>query len=336
MSAPGSTVRSRRAVVTFVLLAVASCGAPSPSAFTEAQARAYLETRRFEATPEDLLRAVNEDALDVVAALLAVGVDPDELPGRALSSAARQGRIEMLELLLDGGADPNLGDAERQNAVTAAVIHNQRDAVDLLLARGADLRRAVQPGESPLLYAVDQGIAERLLAAGAEVDARDVRGGTALMGAVMLGDREMVDLLLDHGADAKAIDSVGRSAMLYAAVFHFTDIQERLLEAGADRLPPREVAMREHASYVGRYGDASGSVLQIVAEPGRLLLVERDNKGQPYANELLPLSATRFYRANDPGAVIFEMRLEDGRVTGLAHTQMKGWATFTRLADDPA
>jgi hypothetical protein len=94
--------------------------------------------------------------------------------------------------------------------------------------------------------------------------------------------------------------------------------------------------MREHGSYVGRYGDASGSILQIVAEPGRLLLIERDANGHLFANDLMPLSTTRFYRANDPGAVIFEMRVEDGRVTALAHTAMAGWATFPRIADDPA
>ncbi len=72
---------------------------------------------------------------------------------------------------------------------------------------------------------------------------------------------------------------------------------------------------------------------QIVADPGRLLLIERGTDGLLFANELVPLSATRFYRSNDPGAVIFEMRLEDGRVTGLAHTDYSGWATFPRLED---
>jgi ankyrin repeat protein len=336
VSARASTVHASRAVIAAALLAATSCGAPSPSAYTVEQARAYVAARGFEAAPEELLRAVDGDALDVVAALLALGVDPDALGGRALSSAAREGRIEMLELLLDGGADPNLGRADRQNAVAAAVIHHQREAVEVLLERGADLRSAQRPGESPLLYAVDVGIAERLLDGGADVDARDARGGTALMGAVMVGDRAMVDLLLARGADPDATDSAGRTALLYATVLRFSEIQERLLGAGADRLPSPEVAMHEHGSYVGRYGDASGSILQIVAEPGRLLLIERDAKGLLFANELRPLSPTRFYRANDPGAVIYEMRVEDGRVTSLAHTAISGWASFARLADDPA
>jgi ankyrin repeat protein len=272
----------------------------------------------------------------VVAALLALDVDPDALKGRALASAAREGRVEMIDLLLDGGADPNLSGAESRDAVAAAVIHGQREAVDLLLERGADVRGKTKPGESPLIFAVDAAIAQRLLDAGAAVDARDLRGGTPLMGAAMVGDRAMVDLLLERGADPDATDSVGRTALLYASLFRFSDIAERLLEAGADRLPSPAVALRAHASYVGRYGDETGSVLQIVAEPGRLLLVESDTRGQLFANELLPLSPTRFYRANDPGAVIFEMKVEDGRVTGLQYTLISGWATLTRLADKPA
>jgi hypothetical protein len=318
------------------LLASSSCGGPRPAPSTEARSRAFVEARGFALTPEDLLRAVDDDALDVVGALLALGLDPDALEGRALASAARSGRIEMLRLLLDAGADPNLGAAARQTPLAAAVIHHQRKAVELLIDRGAEPGRDPQFGEPPLLFAVDIEIAERLLDAGAQVDARDGRGGTALMGAVMIGDLPMVELLLERHADPDATDAVGRTALLYATALRFTEIQERLLAAGAAGLPGPEVAIGAHSSYVGRYGNAAGLVYQIVADPGRLLLVERDSGGLLFANELVPLSATRFYRANDPGTVLFELRLEDGRVTGLAHTEYSGWATFERLENDPA
>ena len=112
------------------------------------------------------------------------------------------------------------------------------------------------------------------------------------------------------------------------AIFRFAALEERLLVAGATRLPAREAAIRAFESYVGRYGDETGTLYQIVADPGRMLLIERGSDGFLFANELVPLSATRFYRSNDPGAVIFEVRLEEGRVTGLARTEYSGWATF--------
>ncbi|HEX2463260.1 MAG TPA: ankyrin repeat domain-containing protein [Thermoanaerobaculia bacterium] len=313
------------------MLLTIGCGRPTPSSYTEAEARTFLAARGFEPTTADLARAVDEDALDVVAALLALGLDPDAFEGRALASAARAGRLEMMRLLLDAGADPNLGGADHQGALAVAVIHHQREAVDLLIDQGADVRADPQAGDPPLLFAVDLEIAERLLDAGAPVDARDARGGTALMGAIMVGDLDMVDLLLERNADPDATDTAGRSAMLYATLFRSPAIQERLLAAGADRLPSRDVAIGAFESYVGRYGDPDGTLYQIVANPGRLLLIERGADGLLFTNELVPLSATRFFRANDPGAIIFEIRLEDGRVTGLAHTEHSGWVTFPRL-----
>ena len=324
------------AVLAATLLAALSCDGLKPAAFTEAEARAFLEARRFEPTPADLARAVNEDALDVVAALFALGLDPDALDGRALTSAAAAGRLEMLRLLLDAGVDPNLSGANNQTALAAAVIHHQAEAVDLLLDRGAKAGGDPQSGEPPLLFAVDAEIAERLLDAGAPVDARDARGGTALMGAIMVGDVALVDLLLERNADPDATDDAGRSALLYATLFRFAALEERLLAAGATRLPPPEAAIGAYESYVGRYGDETGMLFQIVANPGRMLLIERGADGLLFANELVPLSATRFYRSNDPGAVIFEVRLEEGRVTGLAHTEYSGWASFPKLENGPS
>jgi hypothetical protein len=330
-----TAARVKVVVLAGALLAATGCSGPRPAAYSEAEARTFVEVRGFEPTPEDFVRAVDTDALDVVAALLALGLDPDA-EGRALASAARAGRLEMLRLLLDAGADPNLSTRNNQTALAAAVIHHRREAVDLLLDRGANVGGNPQTGDPPLLFAVDIEIARRLLDAGAPVDARDARGGTALMGAVMVGDLALVNLLLERNADADATDTAGRSALLYATVFRFTAIQERLLAAGADRLPRPEVAIGALESYVGRYGDEAGTLFQIVANPGRLLLIERSTDGLLFASELVPLSATRFYRANDPGAVIFEIRLEDGRVTGLAHTEYSGWATFPRLENGAA
>jgi ankyrin repeat protein len=332
--APAS--RLKAAALAATLLAALSCDGLEPGAFTEAEARAFLEARRFQPTPADLARAVNEDALDVVAAQLALGLDPDALEGRALASAARAGRLEMLRLLLDAGADPNLGGAGNQTALAAAVIHHQDAAVDLLLDRGAKAGGDPRSGVPPLLFALDVEIAERLLDAGAPVDARDARGGTALMGAVLIGDADLVDLLLERNADPDATDSAGRSALLYATILRFAALEERLLAAGATRLPAPEAVIRAFEAYVGRYGDETGTLYQIVANPGRMLLIERGANGRLFANELVPLSATRFYRSNDPGAVIFEVRLEEGRVTGLAHTDYSGWATFPKLESGPS
>ena len=157
------------------------------------------------------------------------------------------------------------------------------------------------------------------------------------MGAVMVGDLALVDLLLERNADPDATDAAGRSALLYATRLSFRR------HPGATARRRSRPDCRRPKSRSARSSPTSAATAtrpersyQIVANPGRLLLIERGTDGLLFATELVPLSATRFYRANDPGAVIFEIRLEDGRVTGLAHTEYSGWATFPRLENDPS
>src|SRR5688572_18416244 len=323
-----------------LLLGSTACGGPQPSDFTEATARAYLDARGISATPDDLVRAVGTDALDLAAAILAAGVSPDALEGLPLAVAARLGHLEMLHLLLDAGADPNRSGPRGQTPLALAVIHRQDETIDLLLEAGANPDGGSQSSTRPLLFAIDAEVAERLLQAGASVDARDTNGGTALMNAAILGDSALVDLLLEHRADVNATDKAGRPALLYATVARYGEIRKRLLAAGADPLPGHEIARSGYTSFLGRYGEPGGPQYEIVADPGMLLLVEQGPDGLLFAAELAPLSPARFYRSNDPGATIFELRIEDGRVTALARMQSSTWEVFPRVdasaADRPS
>ena len=59
-------------------------------------------------------------------------------------------------------------------------------------------------------------IVRLLLEAGAEVDARDYLGSTAIMGAVSSGHAQVVQLLLDAGAQKDLHDGDGRTALMLA------------------------------------------------------------------------------------------------------------------------
>ena len=74
---------------------------------------------------------------------------------------------------------------------------------------------------------------EGLLAAGAEVDAKDEKGVTALMYASAEGYAQSVEALLDAGADVDAQANDGLTALMVVARGN-TEIARALLDAGAD------------------------------------------------------------------------------------------------------
>jgi hypothetical protein len=319
-------------LVASLALHAAGCGNPSPADYTEAEARAYLAARGFEFTPEELARSAREDALDVVIAFLAAGIDPDALGGRAAALAAGRGTIEVLRLLLEAGADPNLpGGSFGQTPLIAAVLRDRIEAAELLLEAGADPDARTRSGAVALHFAKDVETARLLLEAGADPGLADSRGATPLMGAILLGDVGLIELLLEHGADPNATDQDGRSALLYAKVMHFSEIEERLLAAGA-KLPRPQLGIATLATYVGRYrGDRTH--YEIVLERDGLLLIQVAGDGLLFASELVPLTPTTFYRSGDPGLVLFAIEIEDGRVTGLSRTGPSGWVTVPRLEE---
>jgi ankyrin repeat protein len=63
----------------------------------------------------------------------------------------------------------------------------------------------------------DLAAVRSLLANGADVNARDTKGATALMNAAIYGDLDCVKLLLDKGADPNASNDLGIDALMWAA-----------------------------------------------------------------------------------------------------------------------
>ncbi|CAM3853772.1 ankyrin repeat domain-containing protein [Deinococcus frigens] len=98
-----------------------------------------------------------------------------------------------------------------------SAFFGQDEVAGLLLWRGANVnavsRNAMQV--QPLHSAVAGNhfnLVQKLLEAGADVNAAQHGGFTPLMGAAQNGDAELVRLLLSHGAQAGALTDDGRSA----------------------------------------------------------------------------------------------------------------------------
>jgi ankyrin repeat protein len=171
----------------------------------------------------ELVACAARGKTEAVAGLLASGADPntaDEEGWTALHAAAVFDHLPVVRLLLEAGAavDPRSADGFTPllNGARASA-----DVVDALLAAGADPNAHDERlGWRPLDRFADYGNVDGIrlvLAAGAEVDARDFAGATALMAAAENGEADCVALLLDHGADASIRTEDGSTAASLAA-----------------------------------------------------------------------------------------------------------------------
>lgn len=138
----------------------------------------------------------------------------------AVEAATQMGNVPILELLIDRGATVDF--------FTACVLGRLEQVNDELASDpGQAAARGVH--DLPSLYFAAIGghlpIADRLLAAGAEVNAR-CESAAPIHGAVMGGSAAMVKLLLERGADASLPDYQGRGARRLAEDLGRPDLAE--------------------------------------------------------------------------------------------------------------
>lgn len=98
----------------------------------------------------------------------------------------------------------NSDDTQRKwrNTLEQAVRDGDVQGIEKILQRELDLNAVRRPGEMPLLLeAKDPAIAKLLIERGADVNATDSDGQTALMAAAHAGNSPMLQMLIDAGAD---------------------------------------------------------------------------------------------------------------------------------------
>lgn len=173
----------------------------------------------------------------------AIADDPDSIDvtdamGRTpLLWAAARGDHQVVQILLDHNADPNVMDMYLAPPVSYAADRGHTLCVKLLLEAGAVAEPILPPGiqlGSPLNCAArntkDPTLLKYLLTYGAQVDSTGVDGNTALTHASRTDNVRFAVLLLDYNADINAANINQQTPLTTAIMYNSHGVLELLLE----------------------------------------------------------------------------------------------------------
>ena len=127
-----------------------------------------------------------------------------------LIETAKYSNAEAVQLLLKGGADPDLRQTDGATALHWATYRENLEMVNSLIAAGANVNAVNRLNASSLYLAAKAGNAELiaiLLKAGATANQELTLGETAVMTTARAGSAAGVQYLIDAGADVNAIEN---------------------------------------------------------------------------------------------------------------------------------
>ena len=207
-----------------------------------------MDTSRLDAA---LYEAVLAGDVETIQQLIDRGANVharDDQGWTVLHKAAIACDPDVVQLLLEKGADVNAMTQYRSTPLFLACIvddkSSRRDTIQLLLSRpDIDVKLGNDIGHTPLNRTILQGhtgLAQQLVKKGADVNAKDICGQTALHYAVRAGSFEIVQTLLSLRSVLDGIDTLtkeaggGRSPLHMAVAERKTVIARYLIYKGAN------------------------------------------------------------------------------------------------------
>lgn len=186
-----------------------------------------------------LFVATQHGQLEVVEALLDCGAEVNErnqLHMTALILAAAMGRADLVELLLKHDANPTAEMESGSTALYLAAETGAEEVVNQLLTYGATVDAAIEDGSTPLYIAAQNGfdtIVENLLNDGANINAQLNSGATPLFTAAVQGHSKVVEVLIKHGAATDVILDNGYTVMDAAKTDEIRNLIQKIDPASA-------------------------------------------------------------------------------------------------------
>ena len=174
--------------------------------------------------------ACNVGNVDVLNLLLDNGADPESLVERigstTLHEAVCSGSLEIVEALLDRISNKDLvnhQDTKGWSPLHYACQYGHNKIVKVLLAHKAKVDLQVQIGRTSLHLAAFEGHSEcvkLLLDHHCDVDVQDEEGWTAIILACQEGHPEIVQMLIEHCPDLSLVSNLTGRNAIHAASFH--------------------------------------------------------------------------------------------------------------------
>lgn len=165
----------------------------------------------------------------------------------ALREAARKGDVAAVERALAKGVPIESTNDKGETPLCLAVIGGHVSTISTLLSHNAQIEARTKKGSTPLLCARENvstsriNVMRALLSAGANIDAKDENGDTALHHAVSRSRPDWVKFLLSFTPNLELQNNTGETPLLRAVDFSPLTYAEKifetvqlLLEAGAD------------------------------------------------------------------------------------------------------
>src|SRR6185503_551080 len=238
------TQHRRTLLLTLFVLTCTACSGELPDRKARPEAaQQLLKLRGYEFDEQSFHAAARAHDTLAINAFIDGGININAQnkadDGRtALIAAAARGDLEVVNVLVQRGADVNVKDDKGYTALLHALAARYDQVSDVLVkqpnldpnARGLNGATAL----SSYVWREQRDAVAKLLERGADVNAQDNDGDAPLHGAAQSGNVEIIDLLLARGAKVDLKNKQGGTPLMWAAVFGHEDAARRLLERGAD------------------------------------------------------------------------------------------------------
>ena len=187
--------------------------------------------------------AVIRNDITAVKILLSYSADPDLVDENNRSPLSYTWGGTVCKLLLNAGADVNIRDSSFQRTALHHLCHGPNatvECVESLVAAGLDVDVRDIHNETPLLVAVFRhhtAVAEKLIELGANVNSENLPSNdNAIRFAIWHNRSDIITLLVSRGANYRSINSNGRNIAHTAATSANTNVIEILASANLEDL----------------------------------------------------------------------------------------------------